>query len=254
MIPPHIKSLQKMEVTSNLNKYSKWTTAGVALTIMGMLSGCGPSAHASNHSSTSKPSIPLSHLKVMGIGGSIALGDDATNGYGYLQRTFHHFNDTYYNKAIYGANSTQLATMYKGRYAGWLSQIHPQVVVIFWGLLNDAVPNTPLSQFNDYLNLEIKQALAIHAMVFVVTPPVTEVSYSLYAKQETKYVQDQIKLVKKMNNPDVYAFDLFSQMKNYLSNHHLNIKEFSGDAHHPNDKGYQLAANLLIADLNHYFK
>lgn len=244
-----------------MKKYSKWATTGVALTIMGiLLAGYGTSGvgagttHASNNSITNKPRIPLGHLKVMGIGGSIAKGDRATNEYGYLQRTFHHFDDTYFNKAIYGANSTQLATMYKGKYTSWLSQTHPQVVVISWGLLNDAIPDTPLSQFNDYLHLEIKQALAIHAMVFVVTPPVTEVSYSLYAKQETMYAQDEIKFVKKMNNSHVYAFDLFSQMKNYVASHHVNIKEFSGDAHHPNDKGYQLAANFLIADLNRYFK
>ncbi|MFB5192821.1 SGNH/GDSL hydrolase family protein [Alicyclobacillus fastidiosus] len=254
-----------------MRKLRQYVASALALSLLGLMSGCGtpgnqvgtadsnvsaPSVKvSSNKTSASKPNskVQLSHLTVMGIGGSIALGDQATNDNGYLQRTFAHFHDTYVNKAIYGANSTQLATMYKNDYTNWLSTVHPHVVVISWGLLNDVLPNTPMSKFNEYLNQEIKDALAIHAMVFVVTPPATEFAYT-YEKREDMYAQDEMQLVRKMNNPNVYAFDLLSQMKSYIASHNLKIADLSGDAHHPNDQGHQLAAQILIQDLSAHFR
>jgi acyl-CoA thioesterase-1 len=236
-----------------MRKIRQYVASAFALSVLGVMSGCG--TPDSKGSTPTKPhqKVQLSHLTVMGIGGSIALGDKATNDNGYLQRTFKHFHDTYVNKAIYGANSTQLSTIYKNRYTKWLSTVHPQVVVISWGLLNDVLPKTPLSKFNEYLNQEIKDALAIHALVLVVTPPATEFAYT-YEKQEDMYAQDEIQLVRKMNNPNVYAFDLLSQMKNDIASHNLKIADLSGDAHHPNNKGHQLAAQLLIQDLSAHFQ
>ncbi len=195
----------------------------------------------------------ITGIRVMGIGGSIAQGHGAPNDNGYLQMTFHHFGDQYYNKAIYGANGTQLATLYKGDYQSWLNQIHPQAVAISWGLLNDVVPNTPYSKFNGYIKTEINQALAKNAIVLIITPPVTEFSYGPYGKQETVYNQEEIHFIQKLNKPHVYILDLFTQMKSYIETHHVSIRSLSSDPHHPNTKGYQIAANILVSDLNHLF-
>ena len=195
----------------------------------------------------------ITGIRVMGIGGSIAEGHGAPNDNGYLQMTFHHFGDQYYNKAIYGANGTQLATLYKGDYHSWLNQIHPQAVAISWGLLNDVVRNTPYSKFNGYIRTEINQALAKNAIVFIITPPVTEFSYGTYGKKEILYSQEEIHFIQKMHTPHVYILDLFTQMKRYIENNHISISSLSSDPHHPNTKGYQIAANILVSDLNQLF-
>ncbi len=195
----------------------------------------------------------ITGISVMGIGGSIAEGHGAPNDNGYLQMTFHHYGDVYHNKAIYGANSTQLATLYKGDYQSWLNQIHPQAVAISWGLLNDVVPDTPYSKFNEYLKTEINQALTKKAMVFIITPPITEFSYGPYQKQEFLYNEEEIHFVQKLNKPHVYILDLFTQMNSYIKDNHLNISNLSSDPHHPNSKGYQIAADILIKDLNKLF-
>ncbi len=199
-----------------------------------------------------KPSIE--HLRVMGIGGSIAEGDGATNKYGYLQMTFDHFHDTYFNKAIYGANGTQLGTMYKADYPSWLRQINPQVVVISWGLLNDVVPDVSISQFNSYIQSEIQQALAKKAIVMIVTPPVTEFAYGSYGTKENEYDLEEVHYVKSLEDTNVYVFDLFTQMKAYIQHHNLNIKALSYDEHHPNNQGYQVASNLLVNDISKVFR
>lgn len=206
---------------------------------------------------TRAPFVPPVH--VMAIGGSIVKGDDDPSGDSYLERAFQslgahtHTKYVYFNKAIYGANGTQLATMYKGQYETWLKQIHPGVVVISWGLLNDALPNTAMAAFQNYIRQEIQEALSAKAIVLVVTPPVTEAAVVKYPTQEFRYVVSEMNLVKQLHNPNVVGFDLFDQMLAYLRKHHQTYAMYEGDANHPNRAGHILAGRLLYQDmLNHY--
>ncbi|MBX5437013.1 MAG: SGNH/GDSL hydrolase family protein [Alicyclobacillaceae bacterium] len=193
--------------------------------------------------------------RVLVIGGSVARGEKDPQLNGYVQRAFSSLQRrtgisyVTYNEAIVGANSTQLATMYKGYYRRWLEQIRPNVVVISWGLLNDALPRTPADQFQQLLRGEIVAALQRRAVVFVVTPPVTEVALTQYKAPMRSYMLEELQVVRRLHNPNVAGFDLFAQMLRYLEVHHQSIRLYAADAHHPNRQGHILAANLLCDDI-----
>lgn len=244
----------------------------VCLSLLTMMNGCSPSH--TNQNSTNAPTSGTSvnqqktqsvgtvansndsgTIRVMTIGGSIAHGWKDPSGSGYLHRTFETLTNqtsaTYevFDKTIPGANGTQLATMYKGRYEKWLKSVKPQIVVISWGLLNDAGPKTPLTKFKSYIHDEIELALSYHALVFMVTPPVTKATYTQFKTQQPMYVKGEISVAKKFDKSNVYVFNVFSQMKNYLALHHQTYLPYMGDGWHPNTAGHILASHLLVTDV-----
>ncbi len=193
---------------------------------------------------------------VMAIGGSVAYGWVDPHGGGYLKRAFATLsqkakrNYVFDNKAIIGANSTQLnITLYKGRYTGWLNTVKPQVVVISWGLLNDCYPKTPFATFDATIHHEIAAALRQKAVVLMVTPPVTKASYTQYLTLEPKYVNSEVYVADSFNSPNVVVFDVFNQMKAYLAEHHLSYVPYEFGGWHPNAKGHELAGSLLEQDI-----
>lgn len=199
-------------------------------------------------------------VRVMGIGGSVAHGWKDPNHNGYLQRAFTSLTQEtataydYFDQTIVGANSTQLdTTMYKGRYAGWLASLHPNVVVISWGLLNDALPKVPIDSFGSHIQYEISLGLQAHAMVFLVTPPVTKASYTQYKVTQQQYVDTEIAVARALHNPNVYVFDVFDQMKQYLVDHHQTYEPYFGDGWHPNTAGHILAGRILSDDIMKQF-
>lgn len=195
-------------------------------------------------------------LNVLTVGGSVSHGWDDKIGGGFLHRTFVALNAgpsvTYavYDKTIVGANEVQLQdTLYKGDYEKWLFWFQPKVVVLAWGLLNDCLPKTPMPVFDKYIKLEINEALQHKAVVFVVTPPVTRASYTKYRVQEQAYVDEEIHIVKSMNNPNVKVFNIFNEMKQYLIDHHQTYVPYMSNGWHPNSAGHALASRLLIQDI-----
>lgn len=188
----------------------------------------------------------------MTIGGSVAYGwDDTKQGGGYLARAFRSLSSaggTRYsiaNRAVIGANAIQMAT----RYPQWLNAVKPNVVVISWGGLNDAWPRTPLSRYQAEISREIALALQIHAVVLVVTPPVTRATYTRYVLQEPMYLQAETAVARSFHSPNVQVFDVFDQMKAYLRAHHQTYKPYMADGWHPNSAGHILAGRLLFQDL-----
>lgn len=212
-------------------------------------------AATASSSPTSSPTVE----RVMVIGGSVAHGWKAAHNDGYLQRAFQAMSDhtpthyVYYDRTIVGTDGTQLATLYKGRYSAWLAAIRPQVVVISWGLLNDAYTKVTQVAFRAHLLKETRQALAEHAVVLLVTPPVTKATYTEFRVQQPQYVQSELDVVKIMDSPDVILFNVFAQMKAYLVNHHQTYVPYMGDGWHPNTAGHILAGTLLYQDLRARF-
>lgn len=194
-------------------------------------------------------------IRVMSIGGSVAHGWKDTNGPGYLKRAFDslseetNLNFEYFDKTIVGANSTQLASLYKGKYQQWLKSIQPHIVVISWGLLNDAKDNIPIDSFKKKLHREIDVALKKGAQVFVVTPPVTKATYTQFKRQEKQYVNSEIEVVKSYHNENVFIFDVFHQMNAYIQKHHQTYAQYEGDGWHPNTPGHELAGHILYQDI-----
>ncbi len=197
--------------------------------------------------------------KVMTIGGSVAHGWKDVKSEGYLHRALQELETAtfvpyaFYDRTIVGANGHQLATMYKGDYTKWLNSIHPTVVIISWGLLNDALPKVPYHEFAMYLKQEILEALTYHAVVLVVSPPVTKATYTQYPVQVEKYDTKEHLVVKALNNKNVYFIDLMNQMKGYLKAHHQTYKPYSHDGWHPNEKGHILAGQILEKNLLRLF-
>jgi hypothetical protein len=206
-------------------------------------------------------------IKVMTVGGSVAKGwkDDGWEKWkegwygGYLVRAVQelravtHLQYTVVDHTIVGANGSQLDTLYAGQYLRWLERDKPDVVAISWGILNDVRPKTPISVFRAKIQEEIRTALSHHAVVFIITPPVTEESYTDYRTQEEIYVQNEVQAAKAFHSPNVYVFDVFHQMKAYLKSHHQTILPYKGNSWHPNKRGHMLAGHILFEDIYRVF-
>lgn len=188
---------------------------------------------------------------VMTIGGSVAHGWKDSESDGYLARAFHTMDvkthSLYFidDRTIEGANGTQVAT----RYTKWLQGINPQITVLSWGLLNDALPKTPVATFDAQIHSEIAQALADHSVVLMVTPPVTRATYTEYKVQEEMYADAEMKVARSFKSPNVYVFDVMHQMESYLVAHHQTYVPYMADGWHPNTKGHILAGEILAQDM-----
>lgn len=216
-----------------------------------------PSAHASvdplvhsTHKGLSSEPFNPQDLRVMIVGSSVADGWRDRHG-GYLKRTFDalsridHIRYDLIDKAIPGLG----ASILNSQYPGWLEQENPQVVVIAWGVLDDLQEHTPLPAFAGMIHEEIELALAEHAVVIVVTTPVSKASYTEYRNQQALYLNIEMQVAQSFHSPNVYTFDVFDEMKAYLASHGLTYAPFMADGWHPNTRGHALASHLLIHDM-----
>ncbi|WAH36782.1 SGNH/GDSL hydrolase family protein [Alicyclobacillus dauci] len=210
-----------------------------------------PSPIATAHAATSFPTTKTQE-KVMVVGVSIAHGWKDPNDDSYLKRAFQLLSDStnmtyqYVNKTIVGGSAMNVP---KSEYESWLSTVKPQLVVLSWGFLNDASKNvSPIAVHQAILN-EISEALAVHAVVLVVSPPVTKASETGYQTLTNRYVSEEFSAAKSLHNPNVYTLDVLNQMRSYLKAHNQTWQPYFGDSWHPNQVGYQLAGSLLYNDL-----
>lgn len=186
------------------------------------------------------------------IGGSVALGWDDQTGGGYLMRAFKEYSTTskqnldVVNASVEGDGPG----LYASQYNDVLKRIHPNVLVISWGILDDISHKTSISTFGADMKTEISTALANHITVFIVTPPVTTASYTSYQTLEPAYLAEEIAVAKSFKSSNIHVFNLFTQMKQYLSSHHLAYNACMADNWHPNTAGHALAGELLGQDFN----
>lgn len=215
----------------------------------------------------SDPKTPKPIIKVLTLGGSVARGWRDTGwknwrkGWygGYLVRGFSTFskeNAANYqidNHTIVGANSSQMNTLYKGEYQKWLRQDNPQIVAISWGLLNDALPKTPLNTFTNNLRQEINEGLQAHAVVMIITPPVTEASLTTYKTAFKKYLNAELSVAHSYHQQHVYALDIYDTMLSDLNRRHVLLSTLTANSWHPNAKGHELAGAILASELKQQF-
>ena len=196
-----------------------------------------------------------STVKVMAIGSSVAEGWDDPSGGGYLKRAFRamsqsdHVNFDLVNQAKAGDTVVKI----ENEYAGWIKAIKPQIVVLAWGALDDLSQHTPMNVYEQQIRSEIAMALAAHAMVFVVTPPITRASYTQYKTQEAQMVDTEMAIARSFPSNQVYVFDVFDQMKAYIADHHQTYVPYMADGWHPNTKGHTLAGQLMFEDMRAAF-
>lgn len=188
--------------------------------------------------------------RVLIVGSSVADGWVDPMG-GYLRRAFRAFSNytgvpfDVVSSAVPGASSVQQAPAYPG----WLEKVHPSIVVISWGALDDAHDKTPLDVFGAEVQNEIRLAQQIGAAVFVVTPPVTKASYTTFRILEPLYLDKEMEVAQDFHNPYIWVFNVFLQMKEYLAEHHQTYVPYMANGWHPNSRGHALAGRLLFHDL-----
>lgn len=194
-------------------------------------------------------------VNVMLVGSSVAEGWDDPSGGGYLKRAFSALGQyqqvNYHLESVAKAGDTVVKVAKK--YPQWLKTQKPQVVVLSWGVLDDLSQNTNPAAYKAGIKKEIEQAIAVHAQVFIVTPPVTRASYTQFQTQEAQYVNIELQVAKAFAHKDVNVFDVYNQMKAYLTDHHQTYKPYMADGWHPNTKGHELAGQLLLQDMKSAF-
>lgn len=191
-------------------------------------------------------------IRVMTIGSSVAAGWGDPNGGGYLSIAFHdlsHMTNKNYqiiSWAIPGITTVQVAP----HYAHWLHFVHPQVVVISWGGLDDAANHTPLSTFANNVHTEIALALAEGAQVDIVTPPVTEQVYLDGTKGlPYQYFLAEMREAQSFDSPRVHVYNIYNQMVAYIKAHHQTLQPYIDNSWHPNLLGHELGGALLFGDM-----
>ena len=232
-----------------------WIASGALLAVGGWCVGWLQSRDTSVLAAdgTASLSARLTTEKVMVVGGSMAHGWKDPHDDSYLRRAFAALTastDTTYvydDRTVVGGSPVTLDR--DGKYQAWLEEDKPQVVVLSWGLLNDIYDKTPLEAFRQAIADEIEQALAQHAVVLVVTSPVTKATATYNHAEDEAYMQVESDVVASLDNPNVYYLDLNRDMTLYMEAHHQSWKMYYGDAWHPNEAGHALAGRLLFDEL-----
>ncbi len=191
------------------------------------------------------------------VGGSMAYGWMDPHNDSYLRRGFAirsretgiHYN--YINHAIPGFTAAHLNKVYPGAYQRWLIHDRPQVVVLSWGLENDMSSRyrDTIPTFDRSIHTEIAQALAAHAAVLIVTPPVTKLLETTDHRRVNQFIQAEFQVGDSFHNPNVTDINLYAQMQQYLVSHGETVRPYVGNSWHPNGAGHRLAGRLFAQDM-----
>lgn len=234
-----------------------WKIALTGVALLGLLAASELTALAGHGASlpVHRDTNALKPIKVMALGSSVAEGWVDPKGGGYLLRALKSYSaqSGYSYDLINKSQAGDWASKVLPSYPGWLKQVRPQVVLIAWGLLDDLNHKTPLADFRAAVSREISLALANHDVVLVATPPITRATYTQYARQEPLYASAELSVAKGFHSPNVYTFDLLSQMEAYLKAHHQTYVPYMADGWHPNAAGHTLAGQILDQDLQNTF-
>ncbi len=187
-------------------------------------------------------------LVVMAIGGSVARGWDAGPNQGYLTLALNtvsedlNTNIKFWNESIGGYTPERL----NAYFARLMKAYRPKIVIISWGILDDLAAKTPKTVFQASIRQEVDLSVQLGAKVWVVTPPVTEATYSPRdSVLEEVYAGYEIQAAKSVHPGDVQVFDVLNSMKEYLKANHQSVTLYASNAWHPNAAGHILAGQLL---------
>lgn len=214
-------------------------------------------AAQNNQSTPNGLSSTLTKETVDIIGGSMARGWLDPHDNSYLRRAFtartQSTNTTYnyVSHATAGETPYLLDTTNKAQYLSWLKSDHPQVVVLSFGIENSMSSRNKitLSQFTKSYHDLIAEALKIHAVVLIVTPPVTQELVVSDRSKTDQWMNQLFEVANSFNSSNIYIEDLFHQIKLYMAAHGKTYKDYYGNSWHPNEAGHILAGNLLSNDL-----
>ncbi len=215
------------------------------------------SAQNSQTLSTSGMGKKLTKETVDVIGGSMAHGWLDPHDNSYLQRAFtartQSTNTTYHyvSHTVAGQTPYLLDTKNKSQYLSWLKKDHPQVVVLSFGVENSMSSRhkTTLDQFKKSFHDLIAEALKEHAVVLIVTPPVTQELIVNDRLKTDQWFNQMFQVANAFNSSNLYIEDLYHQMTLYMAAHGKTYKDYYGNSWHPNQAGHALAGSLLANGL-----
>lgn len=191
---------------------------------------------------------------VMVVGGSIAYGWDGSVNDSYVQQAFQALSSsssvqyTYDDQAVVDGSPLKINS--SGDFKRWLAADRPQVVVLAWGLENDASAHATTSAIEQAIRTEISEAMATDAVVIVTSPPVTEAIDTTLHKTVEQYIEAEKADVNTLQSPNVHFVNLNQIMGNYLVAHNQSWQDYFGDSWHPDAAGHILAGQLLYSELN----
>jgi|GEM_PF-1532426 len=191
------------------------------------------------------------------FGGSMAHGWLDPKDDSYLKRAFTTRSDStdvtydYVDHTVVGQTPVLLATQKPNQFKDYMQRDKPDVVVLSWGLLNSMSSRhkTTITAFGNAIHQEIADALAVHAVVLIVTPPVTQLSATTDAQKQEQFLTKLNQEAKSFNSINVVVIDVYHQMADYLTAHDQTYEDYYGNSWHPNEAGHELAGMLLSNDL-----
>lgn len=194
----------------------------------------------------------LNQETVMVIGGSMAHGWKDPHDDSYLKRAFQSLTNSTNTKYIYDDQSIiggrAVGVQQKNELPTWLNKDKPNIVVISWGLLDDAYDKTPIDQFANAIHDEISQCLNRDDVVMIITPPVVQATATYYHSKVEAYIEAEFKEAASFQNGNVYCFNLNDEMSKYMAAHGQTYQLYKGDSWHPNQAGHELGGKLLFND------
>jgi len=139
----------------------------------------------------------------------------------------------------------------------WLYRLGPNaLVVVAWGMLNDMRRKTPPAEVTAALHHQMRDALADHDALLVVTPAATRASYQEGRQAEARLVVQELAVACALSHQpgsEVLIANVFGTMKTYLRVHHLSYRALMAGRSHPNTAGHRLAGRLLAGLLREEF-
>lgn len=185
---------------------------------------------------------------VLIIGGSAAYGWHDKTGEGYIVRGLKAWAANparlrIENRAVPGA--TVHNPIIDSGYEGWLDTFSPQIVVIAWGLLNDLRVGIPWSVVLGQLRQWIVEALAARAVVFIVTPPATQATYTVDRSTEPAIAARELAMARGLKNPNVLIFNVLTKEEEWLAAHHMTYAPLMDGPWDPNTEGHIVAGRIL---------
>ncbi len=204
------------------------------------------------HTATAMAVLPV--RRVLLVGGSAANGWLDPHRDSYLQRaltTVHTATGQAFKVSDHTIPGETAVGIGWARYQRWVRTVHPDIVILSWGLLNDVHQHTPMSAYDAAMLNEIALARQAGADVLLVTPPVTKASATNGWPLEHQYMQAEIRDAEfyAVRDKHVHVIDLFSQMQAALTARGQTYRPYSADWAHPNRAGHRLAGQLLAEDL-----
>lgn len=190
-------------------------------------------------------------LRVLVVGGSVALGWDDKTGGGYLQRAWESYASSKKEKLTFinGSVEGDGPDMFAPKLQQTLQKAHAQILMISWGMLDSISHKTSISTFEKAVSAEISAARSMGMDVMIVTPPVTLASYTTCVTKEPEYNAAEMDAASSYPKSEVQVFDLYQAMKNNLASTHTTIQSLSADGWHPNTAGHELAGKILAEEL-----